>query len=67
MYILLQLEQQRKAERERLRAEKEGVESLLIAPAQGLSSSDADADVENRIVIQSMMFKIGTHDIILIE
>ncbi|PNF36325.1 hypothetical protein B7P43_G00537 [Cryptotermes secundus] len=47
-----QIEQQRKAERERLRAEKEGVESLLISSAQDVPTSEAEADAENRIVIQ---------------
>ncbi|KAJ4435700.1 hypothetical protein ANN_18316 [Periplaneta americana] len=49
-----QLEQQRKAERERQKAEKSGVESLLIAPAQDVHASEGEGDGENRIVIQSI-------------
>ena len=50
----LQVEQQRRVEREKLRAEKDGVESLLIAPVpQDPTGSEGDCDGENKIVIQS--------------
>jgi hypothetical protein len=52
------VEHQRKAERERLRVEKGGVESLLISAAQDVPTSEAETDAENRIVIQSMIFAL---------
>ncbi|KAJ9590984.1 hypothetical protein L9F63_015990, partial [Diploptera punctata] len=49
-----QQEQQRRAEREKLRTEKEGVESLLIAsvPPQDPAVPETEDDGENKIVIQ---------------